>query len=81
MNVSGCRLVAGAAKEFEALDKAVKERVSAVLLRLAAGTTKTLALTGRPEFKQRAGDWRILWGHEGGEVVIYAIRHRSEVYE
>ncbi len=34
-----------------------------------------------PEYRLRAGDWRILFEVEEKRVVVYRIRHRKEAYK
>jgi mRNA interferase RelE/StbE len=33
-----------------------------------------------PEFRMRAGNWRVLFEVEKGEIIVYRILHRRESY-
>ena len=71
-------------KEFDALDTALKDRVRA-RLRLLAGHFDAAhheRLTGRPEFKLRVGDWRVLYDLDRAQrqILLLTVRHRREVY-
>lgn len=34
-----------------------------------------------PEYRMRAGDWRILFEVENEKIVVYRIRHRKDAYK
>jgi mRNA interferase RelE/StbE len=65
--------------------KAIRERIrSAIDTRL----TREPALYGKPlrgtlagYWKLRVGDWRVVYTIRGSEVIVYAIKHRSRVYD
>ncbi len=65
--------------------KAVRERIrSAIATRL----TTEPALYGKPlrgtlagYWKLRVGDWRVVYSIHGNEVTVFAIKHRSRVYD
>ncbi|MEI6208878.1 MAG: type II toxin-antitoxin system RelE/ParE family toxin [Desulfuromonadales bacterium] len=65
--------------------KAIRERIrSAIDTRL----TTEPALYGRPlrgtlagYWKLRVGDWRVVYTIRGSEVIVFAIMHRSRVYD
>jgi mRNA interferase RelE/StbE len=65
--------------------KAIRERIrSAIDTRL----TTEPALYGKPlrgtlagYWKLRVGDWRVVYTICGSEVVVFAIKHRSRVYD
>ena len=68
-----------------AIAKAIRERIrSAIDTRL----TTEPALYGKPlrgtlagYWKLRVGDWRVVYVIRGSEVIVYAIKHRSRVYD
>jgi mRNA interferase RelE/StbE len=33
-----------------------------------------------PEYRMRAGDWRVLFEVEAGRVIVYRILHRGDAY-
>lgn len=65
--------------------KAVRERIrSAIATRL----TIEPALYGKPlrgtlagYWKLRVGDWRVVYAIRDNEVIVFAIKHRSRVYD
>ena len=68
-----------------AIAKAVRERIrSAIATRL----TTEPALYGKPlrgtlagYWKLRVGDWRVVYAIRDNEVIVFAIMHRSRVYD
>jgi mRNA interferase RelE/StbE len=68
-----------------AIAKAVRERIrSAIAPRL----TTEPALYGKPlrgtlagYWKLRVGDWRVVYAIRENEVIVFAIKHRSRVYD
>ena len=68
-----------------AIDKAITVRIqSAIATRL----TTEPALDGKPlrgtlsgYWKLRVGDWRVVYAIHGAEVIVFAIKHRSHVYD
>lgn len=68
-----------------AIAKAVRERIrSAIATRL----TTEPALYGKPlrgtlagYWKLRVGDWRVVYAIRDHEVIVFAIKHRSRVYD
>ncbi|MBI5524731.1 MAG: type II toxin-antitoxin system RelE/ParE family toxin [Deltaproteobacteria bacterium] len=76
---------ASAAREFERLTHAVRDRVSRKIAVLRenpfpAGILKLSS--GYEGHRLRVGDWRILYTVEASDQVItvYAVRHRREAY-
>jgi mRNA interferase RelE/StbE len=74
-----------AAKEFDALDWAVRRRVEKALDLLAADPlalrNQIKRLKGDSAMRLRVGDWRVIFDlQRPGEIVVFAIAHRSEVY-
>ena len=65
--------------------KAIRERIrSAIDTRL----TTEPSLYGKPlrgtlagYWKLRIGDWRVVYAIRGSEVIVFAIKHRSRVYD
>ena len=72
-------------EDAAAIAKAIRERIrSALETRL----TSEPALYGKPlrgtlagYWKLRVGDWRVVYTIRGTEVVVFAIKHRSRVYD
>lgn len=68
-----------------AIAKSVRERIrNAIDTRL----TSEPALYGKPlrgtlagYWKLRVGDWRVVYAIRGAEVIVFAIKHRSRVYD
>lgn len=74
-----------ARKQYEALDRPVRERVRTALHKLsddpAPPTVK--ALTGSADLLRiRVGDWRVIYHveHDRTRIVVIDIGHRSEIY-
>lgn len=71
--------------DADAIAKAVRERIrSAIATRL----TTEPALYGKPlrgtlagYWKLRLGDWRVVYAIRDNEVIVFAIKHRSRVYD
>jgi mRNA interferase RelE/StbE len=34
-----------------------------------------------PKYRLRVGDWRVLFEIEADEIIVWRVRHRSEVYD
>jgi mRNA interferase RelE/StbE len=73
-----------AAREFEALDSTVKERVEAALDQLALAPlslrNQIKRLKGQLGLRLRVGDWRIIFELRSDEILVLMIAHRSEAY-
>jgi mRNA interferase RelE/StbE len=73
-----------AAREFEALDSTVKERVEAALDQLALAPlslrNQIKRLKGQTGLRLRVGDWRIIFQLRSDEILVLMIAHRSEAY-
>jgi len=85
--VSGARTIVlspEAAREFDALDSTVRQRVEKALDQLAldplALRNQIKRLKGDAAMRLRVGDWRIIFDVRAGEIVVLAIAHRREVY-
>jgi mRNA interferase RelE/StbE len=77
-------LAAEAAREFDALDSSVRDRVEAALDRLSldplAVRNQIKRLKGDTAMRLRVGDWRIIFEISRSEIIVLAIAHRREVY-
>ena len=77
-------LASEAAREFDALDLVVRERVEIALVALAVDSSvfrnQIKRLKGQRALRLRIGDWRIIFDLNDGEIVVLAIAHRREVY-
>jgi mRNA interferase RelE/StbE len=68
-----------------AISRPIRDRIkNAIATRL----TSEPALYGRPlrgtlagYWKLRVGDWRVVYAIYGNEVIVFAIKHRSRVYD
>jgi mRNA interferase RelE/StbE len=73
-----------AAREFEALDSTVKERVEAALDQLALAPlslrNQIKRLKGQIGLRLRVGDWRIIFQLRSDEILVLMIARRSEAY-
>jgi mRNA interferase RelE/StbE len=73
-----------AAREFEALDSTIRERVEATLDQLAVATlslrNQIKRLKGQAALRLRVGDWRIIFQLRSDEILVLMIAHRSEAY-
>jgi mRNA interferase RelE/StbE len=85
--VSGGRTIVfapGAAREFDALDPVVRERVERALDQLASNPGAVRGqikrLKGDPALRLRVGDWRIIFDLRSDDILILAIAHRRDVY-
>jgi mRNA interferase RelE/StbE len=73
-----------AAREFEALDSTIRERVEATLDQLAVAPlslrNQIKRLKGQTALRLRVGDWRIIFQLRSDEILVLMIAHRSEAY-
>lgn len=73
-----------AEKELDALDAQVRNRIGKRLLKLEDDPRpqSVKKLQGQDSFRLRVGDYRVLYtiDDQKGEVWIYAVGHRREVY-
>jgi mRNA interferase RelE/StbE len=71
-----------AQKDYDGLDRNVRERVRKTIERLAEGDGDVRRLTGHspPLFRLRVGDWRVLFRHEAGSIVILRVLPRDKAY-
>lgn len=64
---------------------AIRERIrNAIETRLTSEPTlygKPLRGTLAGYWKLRVGDWRVVYAIHGAEVIVFAIKHRSRVYD
>jgi len=71
-------------KHFEQLDPGVQRRISAKVeqLDLQPRAWRHERLQGRPEYKLRLGDWRVLYDFDlaQNQLLLLTVRHRSEVH-
>jgi mRNA interferase RelE/StbE len=72
-------------EDVAAIAKAIRERIRNAI---ATCLTSEPALYGKPlrgtlagYWKLRVGDWRVVYAIRGDEVVVFAIMHRSRVYD
>jgi mRNA interferase RelE/StbE len=71
--------------DADAISKAIRERIrSAIATRLTAEP----ALYGKPlrgtlagYWKLRVGDWCVVYAIRDNEVIVFAIKHRSRIYD
>ena len=73
-----------AAREFDALDSTIRERVEAALDQLAVAPlslrNQIKRLKGQTALRLRVGDWRIIFQLRSDEILVLMIAHRSEAY-
>lgn len=74
-----------AVREIRKLPPEAKRRVQAVIEMLAENPRPPAAkkLVGRPEWRVRTGDYRVLYRVEDGLLTVVVVRagHRREIYE
>ena len=72
-----------ALKQLKKLDKKIQERIINALERIRYNPLKYVRkLTGRPEYRLRVGDYRLLMRIDRGDLIILivAVAHRKKVY-
>lgn len=72
-----------ARKEFDALERDVRERLSRRMDLLLDEKRRWLRLTGTfsGQFKLRAGDYRVVFEVDtSGDVIIVSVGHRRDIY-
>ncbi len=79
------RVLPAAVREIRKLPPEAKRRVQAAIELLAEQPRPAAAkkLTGRPEWRVRTGDYRVLYRIEDAFLTIVVVRagHRREIYE
>ena len=76
------RYAAAVVKELRKMAPEVSRRIRVKIDRLAdglAGDVKRLT-NFSPEYRLRAGDWRVLFNIDGDIISIEQVSHRSEAY-
>ncbi len=71
-----------AIKDLQLLPQAIARRTIEkidVMRNELAGDVKRLT-DFTPEFRLRVGDYRVLFEIEADKIIIYRVRHRSDVY-
>jgi mRNA interferase RelE/StbE len=78
------RIIPSAEKDIDRLPALIHRRISREILLLEDNPRPTGAkkLSGREEYRLRAGDYRVLYtiDDEGHVVTIFGVGHRREVY-
>ena len=72
-----------ALKQLKKLDKKTQERIIRALERIRYNPFKHIRkLTGRPEYRLRVGDYRVLIRIDKGKLIILivAVGHRKKIY-
>lgn len=71
-------------KHFEKLDPQIQRRIVVKIEQLDGqlSTWRHERLQGRPEYKLRIGDWRVLYDFNPAknQLLLLSVRHRREVY-
>lgn len=71
-------------KYFERLDPQVQQRVITKVEQVdqQLRAWRHERLQGRPEYKLRVGDWRVLYDFDVGQnrLLLLSVRHRRDVY-
>ncbi len=71
-----------AIKDLKSLDRKEALRITEKIKTLEnnlSGNVKKLT-NFIPEYRLRVGDYRVLFGIEGQNVIVYRIKHRKEAY-
>jgi mRNA-degrading endonuclease RelE of RelBE toxin-antitoxin system len=69
--------------DLRAIDRALALRILHILARFLAtgeGDVKHLVDVEPPEFRLRAGDYRVRFQDLGDSILVLAVRHRREAY-
>jgi len=78
------RIIPSAEKEMDKLPALIHRRISRKILLLEDNPRPRGAkkLSGREEYRLRAGDYRVPYtiGDKGHMVTVFAVGHRREVY-
>ena len=78
------RIIPSAEKDMDKLSALIHRRISGKILLLEDNPRPIGAkkLSGREEYRLRAGDYRVLYtiDDEGHVVTIFGVGHRREVY-
>ena len=72
-----------ALEDMAGLDKGIARRVKQAVERFAetgAGNVKKLQGIDPPEYRLRAGDYRVRFHHDGQTVRVLRVRNRREAY-
>jgi len=71
-----------AIKDLKSLDRKealrIIEKIKVLENNLSGNVKKLTNFT--PEYRLRVGDYRVLFGVEGQNVIVYRIKHRKEAY-
>ena len=71
-----------AIKDLQPLPKGAAQRIVDKIEALRsdlAGDVKRLT-NFTPEYRLRVGDYRVLFEIDGGKIIIYRVKHRSDAY-
>lgn len=72
----------GALKDLKKLNKQetqhIVEKIESMEKGLSGDVKRLTNFT--PEYRLRVGDYRVLFEIEGGNIVVYRVKHRKEVY-
>jgi mRNA interferase RelE/StbE len=69
--------------DLAALDKGMARRIQQAVERFAttgAGNVKRLQAIDPPQFRLRAGDYRVRFHNDGATIMILRVRNRREAY-
>ena len=72
-----------ALKDLAALDKSIARRIQQAIERFAeagSGNVKKLQGIDPPEYRLRAGEWRVRFRLDGPTLQVLRIRNRKEAY-
>lgn len=84
MKTYGIEFARSAAKELKKLDRSAGKAVMSAIYRLASNPRPAAAkkLVGRPEWRLRVGDYRVIYDIYDSKLVILVLKvaHRRDVY-
>ncbi|MBM3554508.1 MAG: type II toxin-antitoxin system RelE/ParE family toxin [Alphaproteobacteria bacterium] len=65
------------------IERLIRRKIDVLAADPHARNNNVKALAGRPGFRLRVGDWRVLYELDKGRLVVLVIRvgHRREIYE
>jgi len=72
-------------RQFDSLPAHVQQAIQEKIDRMGRGLSsyRHARLSGRPEFRLRVGDYRVLYDFDGRNerIELLSVRHRREVYK
>lgn len=78
----GLLYTSAARRAAKKLDPTLVARLEAAVVRyVETGLGDVRAMKGRPGWRLRDGDWRVIFDREARPVVVFAVGHRRDIYD